>query len=106
MKDVLRITVLEDDDNDVELVRRCLSQEIPQTLRSTDYVQFRSQNTQAREWRLHPEKRKNDAHVCPASALFSSHRPRTEWKEKSFAYQPGRFTPVSQCALDHRTTPD
>ena len=29
MKDALRIPVLEDDDNDVELVRRCLSQEIP-----------------------------------------------------------------------------
>src|SRR5439155_21780808 len=39
MKDALSIPVLEDNDNDVELVRRCLS---------TNYVKFRSQNTQAR----------------------------------------------------------
>ena len=49
MKDALSIPVLEDNDNDVESVRRCLS---------SNYVKFRSQNTQAREWRLHPEKRK------------------------------------------------
>ena len=29
MKDALRILVLEDDDNDVELIRRCLSKEFP-----------------------------------------------------------------------------
>ena len=177
MKDALRIPVLEDDDNDVELVRRCLSQEIPgvvvdewpkalfgvmidvrehrraeaflegqvsavlreccisreacrtyslehpgacraadrnyaaRTLRSTDYVQFRSQNTQAREWRLDLEKGKRTlmyARRQPSSRVTA---PGRSGKKRAASLNLSRGTPgfaaqrTGQCALRNSMQP-
>ena len=102
MKDALSIPVLEDNDNDVELVRRCLS---------TNYVKFRSQNTQAREWRLELEKGKRTlmyARRQPSSRVTA---PGRSGKKRAASLNLSRGTPgfaaqrTGQCALRNSMQP-
>ena len=44
MKDALRILVLEDDDNDVELIRRCLSELSPEHAEIIDLVYYQEKS--------------------------------------------------------------
>jgi len=102
MKDALSIPVLEDNDNDVELVRRCLS---------TNYVKFRSQNTQAREWRLELEKGKRTlmyARRQPSSRVTA---PGRSGKKRAASLNLSRGTPgfaaqrTGQCASRNSMQP-
>jgi hypothetical protein len=164
MKDALSIPVLEDNDNDVELVRRCLSQEIPgvvrvvvqdgrpkalfgvvikvseprraeaslegqvsvvfretcisregwriclpehpgaccaadrncsgQTFRSTNYyVKLRSQNTQAREWRLDLEKGKRTLMYARRQPSSRAIAPGRSGKKRAASLNLSRGTP-------------
>jgi hypothetical protein len=118
MKDALSIPVLEDNDNDVELVRRpdaCRAADrnySDQTFRSTNYyVKLRSQNTQAREWRLDLEKGKRTLMYARRQPSSRATAPGRSGKKRAASLNLSRGTPVlrhselGQCALRNSMQP-